>query len=132
MNRIKRWLVGISLAVLVVLTILVLIVYLATSDLCVNEKLSASISPSGEYKAITFRRNCGATTPYSVQVSVVPAGMELPNEAGNVVVVREDLTPEVRWNGPYELEVRYPGYVDVGIVDKMPNDVSIFYSPVTE
>ncbi len=132
MNRIKRWLVGIIHASLVVVTILVLVVSLAMSDLCVNDQLSSSISPNGEYEAVTFRRNCGATTPYSIQVSIMPAGSELPNEPGNVVVVREDLAPELRWREPYKLEVRYPSYVDVGRVDEVPNDVSIIYSPVTE
>ena len=132
MNRIKRWVAVVSLTILTVLVALVLTFYFALPDLCENEQLSASTSPNGEYEAVSFRRNCGATTPFSVQVSVIPAGGELPNESGNVVVFRDDLVPEVRWNGPHTLEVRYPSHVDVGRVDKMTNDVSVVYSPVIE
>ncbi|SNB56978.1 hypothetical protein SAMN04487880_1881 [Marinobacter sp. es.042] len=131
MKRIKRWMVGVSLTILAVFVAVVLIAYLALPDLCENEELSATASPNGEYEAISFRRNCGATTPYSVQVSVVPAGMELPNEPGNVLVIRNhDLAPELHWKGPYDLGILYPTHVQVIRVDKIPNDVSVVYTPV--
>ena len=132
MNQIKKWLAGLSLTILTVIVALALTLYCALPDLCENEQLSASTSPNEEYEAVTFRRNCGATTSYSVQVSVIPSGGELPNESGNVVVFREYLVPGIRWSTPRELEVSYPSHADAGRVDKMTNDVSVVYSPVTE
>lgn len=56
--------------------------------------------------------------------------MKLPNEPENVVVIRDqDLAPKLRWNGPYDLEILYPIYVQVGRIDEMPNDVSVVYTP---
>ena len=123
--------VGVSLTILAAFVAVVLIAYLALPDLCENEELSATASSNGEYEAISFRRNCGATTPYSVQVSVVPGGMELPNEPGNVLVIlNHDLAPELHWKGPYDLEILYPTHVQMIRVDKIPNDVSVVYTPV--
>ncbi len=127
MNKIKKWLAGISLTILAVLVALALTFYFALPDLCENEQLSDQMKNMRQLPL-----NCGATTPYSVQVSVIPAGGQLPNEPGNVVVFRESLVPGIRWSTPRELEVSYPSYVDVGRVDKMTNDVSVVYSPVTE
>jgi hypothetical protein len=48
--------------------------------------MSETVAPNGTLKAVTFRRDCGATTKYSVQVSILPAKKPLPNEGGNVFV----------------------------------------------
>ena len=53
---------------------------------CHNEIFSEVISPNGKYKAVVFERNCGATTGYSTQVSILPASRELQNKKGNVFI----------------------------------------------
>src|SRR6266508_912458 len=55
-------------------------------ELCRNDVTSDVISPSGKHHAVVFQRDCGATTGFSVQVSVLPAGKRLENQGGNAFV----------------------------------------------
>lgn len=72
---------------------------------CANDNLRERISPGGQLKAVTFRRNCGATTPYSTQVSILPASRNLPNEAGNVFTVDHEHSIDVRWIDDHHLNI---------------------------
>ena len=74
-------------------------------DLCANDNLRESISPNGALKAVLFRRDCGATTSYSTQVSILPASHQLPNEAGNVFVVSGEPIVVVRWIDDQHLSI---------------------------
>lgn len=44
------------------------------SSLCRNTVVSERLSPDGRVKAVVFYRDCGATTPFTTEISVVPAG----------------------------------------------------------
>ncbi len=55
-------------------------------DMCGNEVKQTVASPSGKLAAVVFSRDCGATTGFSTQVSIIPLGRSLPNEAGNTFV----------------------------------------------
>lgn len=55
-------------------------------DLCGNTLLAETPSPEGNLRAVVFERNCGATTSFSTQVSVIESGSTLPNEGGNVFI----------------------------------------------
>jgi hypothetical protein len=69
------------------------IVLLSSCDIvgsCENEMLARSFNSSGTLAAVTFNRNCGATTGYNLQISVVQKGEE-PEEGGNALVM--DHTP---------------------------------------
>jgi hypothetical protein len=54
---------------------------------CVNEVREELASPSGNFKAVVFSRNCGATTGANVQVSVLKMKEELPDTGGNTLIV---------------------------------------------
>lgn len=54
------------------------------SDFCGNEIFQEKIEPNGCFKAILFQRDCGATTGFSTQISLIPLDAPLPNESGNV------------------------------------------------
>lgn len=56
------------------------------SPACENQVLDTVSSPSGRLSAIVFTRNCGATTGYNMQVSVVPRGAPTA-EKGNALVL---------------------------------------------
>lgn len=58
--------------------------------LCNNDIITEMPSPSGTRKAVVFQRDCGATTGFSTQVSVLPAREELPPDGGNVFVADDD------------------------------------------
>jgi len=60
------------------------------AGLCDNTPLAEVPSPSGTRKAVVFQRDCGATTGFSTQVSVLPAGAKLRDDGGNVFVADTD------------------------------------------
>ena len=53
---------------------------------CRNEVLKDLASPGGKMRAVIFQRDCGGTTGFSTQVSVLAKDDELPDEGGNVFV----------------------------------------------
>jgi len=93
--------------------------YLFSSDPCSNSILSAKPSPNGELKAVIFTRDCGATTAYSRQVSIVPASTDLPNVGGKVFVAKGEPELEVTWINDASLTISGGG-------DKSPFPVSGF------
>ena len=58
---------------------------------CSNTILAEVASPGAELKAVVFTRDCGATTGFSTQVSVLPAAAKLPvADGGNLFVADTD------------------------------------------
>lgn len=57
---------------------------MAFNDLCGNQLLSEIPSPDQAYKIAVFQRDCGATTGFTTQVSLLKAEEILPNESGNL------------------------------------------------
>lgn len=57
-------------------------------NLCANKIEQSVYSPNERYKIVVFVRDCGATTDFSKQVSVIPAHDELNNESGNFLIFR--------------------------------------------
>lgn len=53
---------------------------------CDDEVVSTVASPSHTTSAVVFNRNCGATTGFNTQVSIVQAGAS-PSGAGNVLIL---------------------------------------------
>lgn len=66
------------------------VLFAAGRGVCDNTPLAEVRSPSGTRKAVVFQRDCGATSGFSTQVSVLPAGEKLPNDGGNVFVADTD------------------------------------------
>jgi hypothetical protein len=78
------------------------LLFLACDSGCANEILETVLSPDGNWQAVIFRRDCGATTGYSTQVSIISAKAKLPNKGGNVFVADTDhgKAPEQESGGP--------------------------------
>ncbi len=53
---------------------------------CENELIGSYPSPNGEMAAVTFSRNCGATTGSNLQISVIKKGQSY-TDAGNVLIM---------------------------------------------
>lgn len=82
---------GVIAATIVVLVALAIgALWYFTQDLCANSILTESVAPGGRIKAVVFGRDCGATTDFSTQVSILSATESLPNEAGNIFVADRD------------------------------------------
>lgn len=80
----------------------------ATSDMCRNEVYSQVLSPDGKHKAVVFQRDCGATTGYSTQITIIDSSDELRNESGNIYVIDghpKNVSPRLKWMSNTELKV---------------------------
>ena len=75
------------------------------SDPCGNEISQSLRSPSGTFDAVVFSRNCGATTGFNTQVSVVRAGEKLPTDGGNVFIANGTLPISVKWETDTRLRI---------------------------
>ena len=59
-------------------------------SICGNQVVSQGFSPDRKYKFIVFVRDCGATSGYSTQVSVVRSDWKfLDDESGNVLTTSD-------------------------------------------
>lgn len=78
-------------------------------DPCGNEIKQAAAGPSGKLSAVVFYRDCGATTGFSTQVSIIPASRSLPNEPGNAFVTGGKVDLYVQWQNDSTLRIKGKG-----------------------
>lgn len=78
----------------------IVFVFVVLPDSCGNTVVERLASPDGRREAVLFERNCGATTGFSTQVSVLRNGRRLANERGNVFVASTNGGPYGAWGGP--------------------------------
>lgn len=67
---------------------------------CGIEPFKSVISPNGKYKAVIYQFDCGATTGFSTQVSILAVNEDLDKSGGNIFSSDghpNDAAPEVRW-----------------------------------
>jgi len=79
-------------------------------DMCGNEIHKEYLSPNGSLKAVVFQRDCGATTGYSSQISILDANEKLGNEAGNIFIIKDDpksVAPILEWKSDTQLHIQY-------------------------
>ena len=109
-------------------TILLLLPALfAGCDMCGNEVLQSITSPSGKLKVEVFSRDCGATTGFSTQVSIISADDKLPNESGNILVLDGAVPIKVQWHSDSVLTVAGLGTSQVFLQARSLAGVSIDY-----
>jgi hypothetical protein len=109
---------------------------------CDNHILSQAISPDGKYRAVVFERDCGATTGFSTQVSIMPAGRALGNNAGNAFIADDNHGtapagrgggPEINivWMSPTQLTIRHHSKAYVFKAETQIGTVQIKYEDIT-
>ncbi|HEX8850515.1 MAG TPA: hypothetical protein VF761_13370 [Gemmatimonadaceae bacterium] len=113
---------------------------LACSDAdCRNTILRDLPSPDGRRHAVVFTRDCGATTGFSTQVSILPGTRE-PSGGGNVFTsdTDHDAAPAgagggpavvVRWLDGRTVEIRYHPKARVFTRESRHDDTDIRYVP---
>ena len=100
MNRVFKILIWLGKIAAIIITIVAIAFYFLLPDMCGNYLHSESYSPNGELKAVTFQRDCGATTGFSTQISILNADDELENEMGNIFRMAghpDEVAPNVSW-----------------------------------
>ena len=69
-------------------------------DMCGNYSFSEHPSPDGSLKAVIFQRDCGATTGFSTQISMLSTNEALPNQPGNIFRISghpDNVAPDIDW-----------------------------------
>jgi len=77
-------------------------------DLCGNEWVAQQVSPDGRFKVVVFQRDCGATTGFTTQASLLEAADHVPGGSGNIFIADTDhgAAPAASWGGP-DLQVEW-------------------------
>jgi hypothetical protein len=96
---------------------------------CENEVLNVARSPDGRHSAFVYRRDCGATTGFSTQVSLEAGVGPLPAEPGNVLVLGDEPV-SVRWLGAGRLLIAYPRGARAAFQERERDGVRIEYREV--
>ena len=95
-------------------------------------------SPDGKYKAVLFVRDCGATTGFSTQVSLLRSNAQLKNGSGNLFIADTDHGkipsgqkggPEVRivWEGSKDIYIVHHENARVFKAEKKVNGINVNY-----
>jgi hypothetical protein len=99
------------------LSLLALLTCTGCSDACHNTVASRSLSPDGAFEAVPFQRDCGATTGFSTQISIL-SPKDQPAGGGNAFIADDDhgvarvgswqgSWAEAKWLAPDQLLIRY-------------------------
>jgi len=73
----------------------------ASDSGCQNEAPAERLSADGQWKYVSFDRNCGATTGSNFQISILAASQSLPSGAANAFIA-DDNRGETRFVAPPE------------------------------
>lgn len=81
-------------------------------DPCDNEAAAEHPSPDGQWKYVSFDRNCGATTRSNLQISILPASESLPHSAANAFIADDDhgatsFVAQPEWVSAHKLRITY-------------------------
>ena len=93
---------------------------------CTNEPITEVVSPDGSRKIILFSRDCGATTSFNVQGSILNRDEPLPDEGGSAFIIDQG-SARVSWTGNSTLRVTFEKGVRVFKKEASDRGVSLEY-----
>jgi hypothetical protein len=102
----KKISIGIGIALIVSFIAIVVAGWYLFKGMCGNRIYKQYVAPDGKLKAVVFQRDCGATTGFSTQVSILEANENLNNEVGNIYIIDgqpETVAPMISWVGNNKL-----------------------------
>jgi hypothetical protein len=94
-------------------------------DMCGNDIKQKIPSPNGQNIAYVFERSCGATTGFSLQLSILYKDEKFENESGNTI--RTDKEFSIEWANNKSLKVIYDKSSETYKMDKKVNGIKIQY-----
>lgn len=105
----------------------VLVALHGCSDGCSNEVDVILEAPQGDRIAVVFNRNCGATTGFNSQLSVLPRGAATSSQAGNALIADGTVPLKLRWTSESELVVSGHQGATLFKQEHLANGVTISY-----
>ena len=111
----------------------------ACTDACRNTLIRRADAPDREHSAVMFQRDCGATTSFSTQLSIVSPGERV--DSGNTFRADDDhgaaslgdwggSWAEMRWLGSDHLLVRYAARSRLFAKNEQVEGIHISYQSV--
>ena len=94
---------------------------------CGNEVSQAISSPSGHARAVVFNRDCGATTGFNTQVSIVSGVNVLSNDEGNALILAGTIPLQIQWESDSVLRLDGLGSAKVFKQETLVAGVAINY-----
>ena len=111
-------------------------------DMCGNQTVSEGFSPDKKYKFVVFVRDCGATTGFSTQVSVIKIDRKLrDDDSGNVLTVSDHYSGDwynkyggadvkVEWTTNKKILIRLDNKAETRTKEKEVNGIKIEYGEI--
>jgi hypothetical protein len=97
--------------------------------MCGNTIHNIYPSPDKSYEIVIFQRDCGATTGFSTQISIIKNGEKLPNKSGNVFTAKghpDDHPVKVTWTDNTQLTI-HENFSESYLRKTMVNGVRVSY-----
>lgn len=94
-------------------------------DMCSNKIVQKLPSPNGDKMAYAFTRDCGATTGFSPQLSILDKDDKIQNKTGNTFRSNKDFT--IEWLDEKQLVVNYNKSSETYEMDKKVNGIKVVY-----
>ena len=111
------------------------------SSLCRDTVVSKHSSPDGRFVVVVFYRDCGATTPFTTEISVMRSGEDVSGgSAGNIFSMTDPpgahetlsrngvIEARLDWRSPQLLAISTPRRAVVGKRVQSFGDIKIEYS----
>lgn len=107
-------------------------VYDFFDSMCANEVFETNKSPDSKYNIILFQRDCGATTGFSTQISIIPMNKKLTNNGGNIFSTdghpNENMI-DINWLSPTKVVIsNIPPQKRIYKKEKVFDNIEIVYS----
>jgi hypothetical protein len=90
---------------------------------CSNESSTEVVSPDGTKKIILFSRNCGATTGFNTQGSILERTDTLPDCGGSTFIIDQG-TAKASWVNNSNIIITLES--SARVIKKKPSDHGIF------
>lgn len=111
MKHLLKITIGVVLALLAIPVTFMGIIFWVGSDMCGNYVHKEYLSPDNSSKAVIFQRDCGATTGFSTQISIIGAQQDLGNSKGNIYIIDghpNEVAPNIKWMSESTLAISHP------------------------
>lgn len=106
-------------------------------DMCGNDIIGTGLSPDKQLRVVIFYRDCGATTGYGEQVSILDSRHSLPNTGGNIFITDDNhgaapngVNIETKWLNSRQLQISYDNRARIFKKKKQYKGVSILYQEI--
>ena len=109
MSLLLKIVLGVVIGLLAIPVGFVALLFIYGGDMCGNYIHKEYLSPDARHKAVVFQRDCGATTSFSTQISIISAKEELENTKGNIYIIDghpEDVAPNLIWHSENTLGIQ--------------------------